>query len=99
MRRQRVEPLAFQKNLSGGGLLESGNDAQQSRFARAAFAEECKKFAALDIERDGFKNTLRAEALAHTLNAQEGRFSHGCGGYELNFGRTTTQSASRVGMV
>src|SRR5271170_922842 len=96
MRLQSVEALAFEKELSRGRLLKSGDDAQQGGFARAALAEQSQEFAAIDVERDGIEHALRAKALAHILDAQEGWFGWRRCSVARKFGRATTQSASWV---
>src|SRR5689334_2065933 len=50
--RKQVEALSGHVNFAAAGGFKAGDDAQQSSFSRAAFAEDGKKFSFGHVERD-----------------------------------------------
>ena len=53
-RRQRIDALGVDGNLTAARLLEPGDQPQDCRFAAARRAEQYAEFAVGDIERDVF---------------------------------------------
>ena len=66
--------LAVDQDLSGGDVLEAGDEAQKRRLAAAGRADEHRELAVLDIEIDAVDDADGAERLAHVLqlNAAHG---------------------------
>src|ERR1017187_9857346 len=58
-----VQALARHPDLSGGGLLEAGEDSQERGFSRAALAEDGEEFSFGDFERDVSQHDVFAEVL------------------------------------
>ena len=66
--------LGVDQHLSGGDVLETGDEAQKRRLAAAGGADKHRELAVLDIEIDAVDDADGAERLAHVLqlNASHG---------------------------
>ena len=69
--RKSIEAGAMHPDFAGGGLFESGDQAEKCGLAGTAFAEQGEKFAGGDFERKSFQNFARAEALADGANFEQ----------------------------
>ena len=75
-------------------LLETGNDPQQGRFARAALAENGEEFAFGDFQRNISQNDILAKTLGHVANLEQSS-ERSCRELRL-FGRVVRWSVSAV---
>src|SRR6266404_3683075 len=69
--RERIEALVAHPDFAGGGLFETGNEAEKRGLARAALAEESKKFASGDSQRDILEDLGGAETFRHAADFQK----------------------------
>ena len=90
IRRKGVETRATHPNFAGGGLFETGDEAEQRGFSGAAFAEKGEEFTGGDFETNIFEDALGTEIFGDVTNFQQrgggprersGRHVGGVGGH------------------
>ena len=69
--RQIVEALASHKNFAGSGAFETGNDAEQRRFARTTFAQDGEEFSLCHLQRDVAQHCGLAERLRQVADLEQ----------------------------
>src|SRR5580704_9453278 len=69
--RQRVQPRTRHPDFAGCWLFETGDKAEKSGFAGAAFAEQGEEFAGGDVQRNVFQNVAGAEALGYCAHFEQ----------------------------
>src|SRR6516225_5240987 len=103
--RKGVQTFAVHPDFAGGGLFETGDEAEEGGLAGAAFAEKGKEFARSDLQRDMSQNFAPAEALGdvahfeqHAIRrARRGRRG-GRGGAESRFGHWEALTSFQTSM-
>ena len=79
VRRKRVETHAVHPDFAGGGLLETGDEAQKRGFSGAAFAQESEEFAGSDLQGNAFQNIARTKALGDIADFEQSPTGSRCG--------------------
>ncbi len=72
--RKGIEAVAFHPEFAGGGVFESGDDAEERGFSRAAFAEDGEEFAFGDVESDVAEDDVLAKGFGDVLDFEQGGF-------------------------
>jgi hypothetical protein len=67
-----VEALVGHPDFAGGGLFESGEDAEERGFAGAALAEDGEEFTFGDFEGDIAENDVFAEVFRDGADGEQG---------------------------
>ncbi len=69
--RERVETLVAHPDFAGGGLFETGDQAEKRGLAGTACAEQREEFAGGDLQRNIFEDLGGAETFRHAADFQK----------------------------